>query len=189
MASLEWNRIDAVFQAAISAPVADRARLVDAACAGDDDTAREVRALLAAHGAANGFLEPLGTAVAIGAPMAAGLRVGAYEVVREIGHGGMGTVYLGHRADGQFDQQVAIKVVRTTMVDTDATRRFEAERRILAVLQHASIVSLIDGGTTAAGQPYLITEFVDGSEMCWMRNEAWRSLDRGGRLRLCGHIA
>jgi serine/threonine protein kinase len=176
MAPPNWNRIDDVFQAALGAPASEREHLVDAACADDDETAREVRALLAAHGAATGFLEPLGTAPPIGEAASAGLRVGAYEVVREVGRGGMGAVYLGRRADGQFAQQVAIKIMRGNVVDADATRRFEAERRILAALQHPGIVSLIDGGTTAAGQPYLVTEFIDG--------EALTAVARARRLPL-----
>lgn len=93
MAPHDWNRIDDLFQAALGVAPEDRAGFIDAACADDEDTAREVRALVDAHGAAIGFLEPLGVAPGDGAstdlaPLAAGLRVGAYEVVRESGVAG-----------------------------------------------------------------------------------------------------
>ena len=192
MATLDWNRIDDIFQAALALPAEARPAYIDAACGPGTDSAHEVRALLAAHDASGAFLEPLVSRPDGSLPAAAeadadatsleGRRVGAYKAVREIGRGGMGTVYLGRRADGQFAQQVAIKVMRAAVVGADASRRFEAERRILAALQHAHIVSLIDGGTSAAGQPYLVTEYVDGAAITTVART--KRLPLAERLRL-----
>ena len=94
-------------------------------------------------------------------PMA-GRRIGPYAVVREIGRGGMGAVYLAVRADDEYEKEVAIKVVKRGM-DTDVVlRRFREERQILANLAHPSIAGLLDGGTTEEGQPYLVLEYIEG---------------------------
>jgi eukaryotic-like serine/threonine-protein kinase len=89
-------------------------------------------------------------------------RLGPYRLIREIGHGGMGTVYLGVRADDAFQKRVAIKVLKRGM-DTDSiVRRFRHERQILASLEHPFIASLLDGGSTPDGRPYFAMEFVEG---------------------------
>ena len=91
-----------------------------------------------------------------------GERIGVYRVIREIGRGGMGTVYLAERDDEQFKKHVAIKLV-TRGMDTDALlRRFRHERQILARLDHPYIAGLLDGGSTADGRPYLVMEYVEG---------------------------
>ncbi|TAK93742.1 serine/threonine protein kinase, partial [Patescibacteria group bacterium] len=87
-------------------------------------------------------------------------RIGPYRLVSEIGHGGMGTVYLAER-DGDFHQRVAIKVVRG-LLGADGLRRFRVERQILASLQHPGIAGLLDGGTTPEGMPYLVMEHIEG---------------------------
>ena len=88
----------------------------------------------------------------------AGLRVGPYRLVRELGRGGMGTVYLAVRSDDQFQKRVAIKILRRGM-DTDSiVSRFRHERQILASLQHPFIAGLLDGGTTDDGLPYFAME-------------------------------
>src|SRR4029077_19577326 len=86
-------------------------------------------------------------------------RIGAYQVIREIGQGGMETAFLAER-DDEFRQRVAIKVVRG-MLSADALKRFRAERQILASLEHPSIARLLDGGTTADGPAYLVMEYLD----------------------------
>ena len=91
-----------------------------------------------------------------------GDRVGAWTVVRQIGAGGMGTVYEAHRAEGEFDQRAAIKFLRRSVEGASAIRRFRTERQILANLHHPNIAALLDGGVTSAGQPYFVMEFVDG---------------------------
>lgn len=89
-------------------------------------------------------------------------RIGAYRVIRELGHGGMGTVYLAERADAEYQQRVAIKVVRGG-VDSETVRlRFLTERQILARLHHPNIARILDGGTTEDGLPYIVMEHIEG---------------------------
>jgi serine/threonine-protein kinase len=108
-------------------------------------------------------------------------RLGAWRLVREIGSGGMGTVFLAERADGQFAQAVAIKVLRGFPTE-EAKRRLRQERQILADLDHPNIARLIDGGETAEGQPWLALEYVDGMPLtAWI---AERAPTRNERLAL-----
>ena len=92
-----------------------------------------------------------------------GRRIGAYVIVRELGHGGMATVYLGARADGYFEKQVAIKVLKPSGGNTaELLSRFRAEREVLASLEHPNIATLFDAGTTDDGMPYFVMEHVSG---------------------------
>lgn len=151
-------------------PVERRARL-DEAHEHGPEVLREVVRLLAAHDASTGFIESPAYEAAsslfdTGHPVAGvfgeGDRIGPYRVVREIGRGGMGEVYLAERDDDQFRQRVAIKVVKRGM-DTDETlARFRAERQTLADLRHPNITALLDGGVTPDDRPYLVMEFVEG---------------------------
>ena len=92
-------------------------------------------------------------------------RVGPWRLKRELGAGGMGVVYLAERADGQFQQQAALKLVRRAIDSDDARRRFLRERQILARLVHPNIAHLLDGGVSADGQPYFAMEYVDGQPL------------------------
>ena len=89
-----------------------------------------------------------------------GARIGPWRVEEEIGKGGMGRVYRARRADGLYDQTVAIKSVR--LADAGSVARFERERKLLAAMEHPGIARIVDGGTDANGAPYMATEFVDG---------------------------
>ncbi len=91
-----------------------------------------------------------------------GERVGAWRLVSPLGRGGTAEVYLAERVDGEYDQQVALKLVRTEVGSAELHRRFLRERRILAQLDHPGIARLLDGGTTAAGEPYFVLELVRG---------------------------
>jgi tetratricopeptide (TPR) repeat protein len=92
-----------------------------------------------------------------------GKRIGAYRLIEEIGRGGMGTVYLAERDDGQFQKQVAIKLIQPRFVDDSALARFRSERQVLANLQHPFIASLLDGGETDDGAPYMVMEYAKGT--------------------------
>jgi eukaryotic-like serine/threonine-protein kinase len=96
-------------------------------------------------------------------PPRGGQRVGAYVIVRELGHGGMGTVFLAERADGQFEKQVAIKILNRGADTAEILRRFRAERQILARLDHQNIARLLDAGTTEDGLPYFIMDYIVGA--------------------------
>jgi serine/threonine-protein kinase len=126
--------------------------------------------LLAADGSAasepfiSGAVASAARALASGAERV-GERVGAYQLVRELGHGGMGTVYLADRVDEQYRASVAIKLVRGPLSAPELARRLRAERQILASLIHPNIATLLDGGTAADGTPYLVMEYVDGESI------------------------
>ena len=164
-----WNRIETLFeQAAALAPDA-RAAFLDAETAEDEALREEVEALLASDADADDYLDRL-NAELLGPALESALaqrdtlvdaEVGPYRVLRLIGQGGMGAVYLAERADGAFAQTVALKLVRPGLAP-DITARFLAERRILARLEHPNIARLIDGGVTAEGRPWLAMEYADG---------------------------
>ncbi|HKW09698.1 MAG TPA: serine/threonine-protein kinase, partial [Gemmatimonadaceae bacterium] len=158
-----FRRVDAVFDAVLELPTEEQAAYIDRACLGDSALRAEVIQLLRAHQRTGSILDtPPGSRLASlllegeGTPD----RIGPFRIVRAVGEGGMGQVFLGERADGQFEQRVAIKLIRHPM--PGIVRRFLEERRILALLEHPNIARLIDGGITADGQPYFAMEFVDG---------------------------
>lgn len=103
----------------------------------------------------------------------AGERIGAYRLVRSLGEGGMGEVFLAERADAQFNQQVAIKLVRRGLLSRQSQQRLRLERQILATLDHPNIARLFDGGATDDGTPYIVMEYIDGEPIdiyCDRRN-------------------
>lgn len=164
-ASERYARVSELFQAAVEFSAQDRAALLEAECGGDKSLREEIEALLEADAESDGFIEqPIS---AIPADLLteedfAGRQFGAYRVIREIGRGGLGAVYLAARADEQFQKQVAIKVVKRGLDTGDILRRFRAERQILAQLDHANIARLIDAGSTEEGLPYFVLEYVEG---------------------------
>ncbi len=156
-------RIEAIFHEALAAPDEAREDLIETQCHEDRALAAEVRSLLDACKAeeqltASRRLEP-----EAGRDNQPGRkRVGPYELDRLLGRGGMGAVYLAHRADGQFEQKVAIKLIDLPLATDLFRERFRQERQILAELQHPYIARLLDGGVTADGDLYLVMEYVDG---------------------------
>ena len=161
-----WHQLEAVFYAALEMRPEDRPRFLDEACGSDAELRRQAEALLAAITKTTGFLErPIAVAAeSFEAPsVAAGQRLGAYQILRSIGSGGMGDVYLASRADDSYEQKVAIKVARAPFaVDASLLARFRSERQILADLGHPNIAKLLDGGITPNGLPFLVMEHVDG---------------------------
>src|SRR6185503_18396474 len=111
-----------------------------------------------------------------------GETIGPYRLGTELGRGGMGTVFLAERADGQFDQRVALKLVKRGMDSAEILDRFRAERQILARLQHANVARLLDGGVTPDGQPYFAMEHVEGEPLTTYCQRV--SLSTALRLRL-----
>ena len=145
-----WQEVKRIAGDALAMAAADRDAYVERACAGDRALGAEVASLLAAE-------DPTGAFLDIDRPPD---RIGAYRIVGEIGRGGMGVVYLGERADGEFEQRAAIKIVKRGMDSAAVLRRFVAERRILATLQHPNIARLLDGGMTPDGRPYFVMEYL-----------------------------
>ena len=164
-----WRELQRVLDAALDAPAEERAAILADVCAGDPGLRREVERLLASVETDVGFLDL--PAAEFAAPMlaeviptpsapTAGTRVADYVIVRELAHGGMGSVYLATRDDDP--EPVALKLVRPGMESERIVRRFAEERRILASIDHPDIARLIDGGVTKEGIPYLVMELIDG---------------------------
>jgi non-specific serine/threonine protein kinase/serine/threonine-protein kinase len=160
----QWRRLDELFHAALEQPPDGRAAFLAEACGDDQELRTEVERLLMADGQASAFVGSAAVGVGRVAATAVtdGLPIGAYRIVRELGRGGMGTVYLGERADAQFDMRVAIKLIKRGMDSDGVLQRFRHERQILAGLEHPNIARLLDGGTTDEGVPYFVMEYVDG---------------------------
>ncbi|HXT49942.1 MAG TPA: serine/threonine-protein kinase, partial [Thermoanaerobaculia bacterium] len=186
-ARVRFEQLDAVFAAALERPREERSAFVRTACAGDDELFRDVERLLAADESADNFLaRPLTVPLELleiepGAEPPPS-HLGPYRLLREIGSGGMGTVYLAERDDNAYERQVAVKVLRSGIGNAAALQRFLAERQILARLEHPGIARLYDGGTTPDGRPFLVMELVSGvpiDEYCDARQ-----LPTADRLRL-----
>jgi eukaryotic-like serine/threonine-protein kinase len=178
----EWRRVKAILEDALERPASERTAFIGRAC-GEDIALREhVRALVRAAEGEGGMIDA-GNAVVAGAevpepPGRAGERVGAYALEAEIARGGMGVVYLARRADAEFQKNVAIKLMRPGLIGGADLRRFKSERQIAAALDHPHIARLLDGGTTAAGEPYFVMEYVEGRpllEFCRSRRLALRA--------------
>lgn len=187
----DWQRVNELFQAALERDLPGQAAFLDEACAGEAAVREQVERLLAAHRRAGGFLE--GSAVPELAALLSqedgrdiGRQFGAYKVVRELGEGGMGAVYLAERADESYSKQVAIKLIKPGM-DTEAVlRHFRNERQILASFEHPNIARLLDGGTTDDGSPYFVMEYIEGRPIDAYCDE--HALTVAERLRLF-HLA
>ncbi len=170
-----WQAIDSVFQEALDLAPGEWADFLDRRCTDDPGLRTAVQELLEVERRTHSFLEeslqaiaPDEIALAIGGRVGEpdlnriGERVGVFRIVRQIGRGGMAGVYEAARADGEFEQRVAIKFLRRGLDTEDFVQRFLAERQILSSLEHANIARLVDGGTTAGGLPYLALEYVEG---------------------------
>ena len=151
MSSQRWQRLKDLIEAALQQDAANRDAYVREACAGDQALLVEVTSLLNAGTRAEPFIERAVEAAADAWALESsriGSRIGPYEMVRELGHGGMGSVYLATRADDEYRKEVAVKIVRAGVDDAESRRRFLVERQILASLEHPNIARLLDGGTT-----------------------------------------
>jgi serine/threonine protein kinase len=161
-----WSEAKRIFAEALEQTPECRPEFLAEACGEDADLHSEVVSLLENHDRANTFFEqPIAAAAAPSVDPMIGKRVGVYKILRQIGLGGMGTVYLAERADDQFRKLVALKAVRPELFNEHALRRFQNERQTLAVLDHPNIIKLLDGGTTEEGAPYLVTEYVEGQSI------------------------
>lgn len=181
MSDKQEDRIETIFYEVLDQPHDQRAAFIEQACSEDDLFKSEVLSLLKAHEQSEGFLarnaiQEQADAEAIADPML-GRDIGPYRVLRRIAIGGMGSVYLADRADRSFDKQVAIKVIRTGMMDTCIITRFRNERQVLANLDHPNIARLLDGGETDDGRPYLVMEYVEGMRLDHYADEHRLSID------------
>jgi serine/threonine protein kinase len=164
------ERIKALFEQAIAVPREERSAWIAAHAAGDAAIAAELTSLLDAHDRPHRLFERslLDLNGVPGAPedddprIPAGASVGPYRIEGHLGSGGMGAVYRAARSDGEYTQQVAIKIVHRGMNTAEIVRRFNTERQVLANLTHPNIAMLFDAGTAANGQPYFVMELVGG---------------------------
>lgn len=162
-----WRRVKAIFLEVLEQSETERAGFLLKACGGDLEIKKEVEDLLAAHFESESFIENPAFEVASifksnGQHQRTEKRFGHYKIIKEIGIGGMGAVFLAERDDGQFRQEVAVKIIRQTLADSEIINRFKRERQILASLNHPNIAKLLDGGVTADGLPFLAMEYVAG---------------------------
>ena len=190
MSPERWKKVEAIFTAALAFDSREREEFVSRACGGDEDLLNHVSAMLTTEEENSESFFEFGVAGLFGnQPADASVdneninrRVGAYRLVKELGRGGMGAVYLAERADEEFRQQVAVKLIKRGM-DTDLIlERFRNERQILADLNHPNIARLLDGGTTPEGLPYFVMEYIDGQSIIDYCND--RRLSVKERLRL-----
>jgi serine/threonine protein kinase len=187
LTSDDWDRVKELFQAALELEPPQRAAFLAENCH-DDQIQKEVEKLLSDYQEAGSFLNepvlyrlwegrttegsldskdlcaPFTTAseTEVIEPMT-GRRLGAYKIVRRIGHGGMAAVFLATRADDEYQKQVAIKLVQPGLASLDLLSRFRNERQTLADLDHPNIVKLLDGGSTPEGSPFLVMDYVQGA--------------------------
>lgn len=191
----DWNRLEELFSEAAGRAPGERAEFLARHCGDDQALRHEVESLLAAHDATGGVLDR--PAFDGGAPHQAevaaperesalqpGTRLGPWRLAEWIGRGGAGEVYAATRADGAFEQRVAIKVLRHEAA-AEASR-FHAERHLLAQFEHPGIGRLLDGGVTADGRPYAVLEFVEGRSLTEHCRATASRLD--ARLGLFGQV-
>jgi serine/threonine-protein kinase len=158
-----WQQVKEVLDAALSREGDERARFLEEACGHDPVLRQEVDSLLAsAHLGEALERPPVDISLPPEGPSPIGRHIGPYRVVKELGRGGMGAVYLAVRDDDEFKKSVAIKILRPGMDSGDIVRRFRNERQILASIDHPHISRLLDGGSTEEGLPYFVMEYVDG---------------------------
>jgi serine/threonine protein kinase len=183
-----WRDVDRLFDEALDVPAAERDRWLEQRCAGDGALRSRIEALLRADAAAERFLEVDGRRLADlpekprEAEPATARTVGPYRLVRELGRGGIGVVYLAERTDGAQGDPVALKLIRHGLGSDRIHRRFLAERKILASLDHPYIARLLDTGLTDAGQPWFAMEYVEGTTI--VAHAEARGLGLDDRLRL-----
>ncbi len=168
MSPERWQHIQRILEQTMDPAYPDRRSWLADLCGGDPDLLREVESFLAYEDQLDDFIEQ---------PVLAGLRptpeledfelgqrVGPYQLVKNLGRGGMGIVFLAERQE-EFEQQVALKLVQRGGASESLLRRFHVERQILARLEHPNIARLLDGGTTADGVPYFAMEYVEGERL------------------------
>jgi len=185
MAIENWERIQELFLAAADLNREDRARFLDAQCGAGSALRSEVESLLTADAETGELVLSAVEKEAqslLGVTTTLGSRLGSYRVIRQIGRGGMGAVYLALRDDDLYQKQVAIKLIRHGMDTADVLDRFRHERQILANLDHPYIARLIDGGTSSDGRPFFVMDYVEGRPVDQFCRE--NALDTKARCRL-----
>jgi serine/threonine-protein kinase len=185
-----WSVIAALFDQLAELEPVERERRLREIEHRDALLAADVRALLDADEDGNALLDADASSVVPGlrddaAP--SDRRAGPYRLLRPLGEGGMGVVWLAERTDGAYEQQVAVKLLKRGMDTNAILRRFLQERRILARLHHPHIVRLVDGGMSADGRPFYVMDYVDGETIT--QHAAAHRLDVAARVELLARVA
>lgn len=162
-----WQKIRQIFDDAMEQPAHERQNFLQQQCADDAELLQQILTLIRHSDVSDeefGNIVREAAADVTQADDEPGVdqRVGSYRLIDLVGTGGMGNVYLAERADDQFEQRVAIKLLHPGRRDNDLLARFRAERQMLAILEHPNIARLLDGGETENGIPYLVMEYIDG---------------------------
>jgi eukaryotic-like serine/threonine-protein kinase len=182
----DLDKVESLFHQALELPPeVDRRAWLESRCQGDARLFEETWTLLDARARMSTTGQPGIRTAAPALPRELPIptaQFGPYRAVKLLGHGGMSAVYLAERADGQFQQTVALKIMAGYLAGPEFLRRFETERQILASLNHHHITRLLDGGLSSAGEPFLITEYVDGQPVD--RHCDQGKLDVKARLRI-----
>lgn len=160
----DWQRIEVLFDEAVKLSGEKREKFLRAISEQKPGLYQELVSLLEADAATHPLLDGhvIQVLEADSDLSMQGKQIGPYRIVRLLGAGGMGDVYLAERVKGDFDQRVALKLIKRGMDSQDILQRFRSERQILAQLQHPNIAHLLDGGLSEDGQPYFAMEYVDG---------------------------
>jgi serine/threonine-protein kinase len=188
-ANKRWLEVDDLFQRVSEMDASRRAAFLDDACGADFELRNEVETLLATDKTLGWLKRPVDRAAQEVALV--GRRIGSYEIVRLLGEGGMGKVFLAARADEQYQQLVAIKLMHSEFGPSQKMlERFRSERQILANLSHPDIARLLDGGTTSDGTPYLVMEYVEGVPLEEYRRANELSVEKKLQLflRVCAAV-
>lgn len=180
------NREDDIFAEALELPPAERGAFLDRVCGQDPILRARIEALLLGHEAAKSFLEePLAMRPSPTIEEKAGMRIGAYTLVKRLGEGGCGVVWLAEQT-GPLQRKVALKVIKLGMDTQGVIARFQAERQALALMTHPDIARVYDAGATDAGRPYFVMEYVDGVPITRFCDE--HSLAMEARLELFARV-
>jgi serine/threonine protein kinase len=177
----EWRLLSPLLDQALALDGEERQTWIKAQ---EPEIAYRLEILLLEHSvlASDGFLETGVVDLPSTTATLAGQTIGAFQVVSQIGQGGMGSVWLARRNDGRFERQVALKFLNIALLGKEGEDRFKREGKILALLAHRHIAELIDAGVTDAGQPYLVLEYVDGDQIDRYCDQS--QLDLHARIRL-----
>ncbi len=179
-----WEKKKEIFSRFLEDDPEDLPDFLAENCGRDDDLRRDVEAFIAAYREAGDFIErpAFNVTSAITGEPRIDRNLGRYRILEQIGSGGMGAVFLAERSDGEFSQQVAVKIIRHIFADRELVDRFKRERQILANLNHPNIAKLIDGGVSESGEPFLAMEFIEGEPI--MSFAETRGLSVEERLKL-----
>ena len=183
----ELSRIRRIYEQALPLAGSAREKFLKQECEGADEIRAEIERLLSAHENIPSWLEPpvwgpARTFADLDPPKLEGRRLGGYTLIREIGRGGMGSVYLAERSDEMFHRRAAVKLILPPAGSAGIIARFQQEREILASLDHPNIAKLLDAGVTEEGWPYFVMEFVDGRAHPSLVRRAQAQRQRTGQI-------